>query len=48
MLLVYIKHTLKPYVSDVEVDQVPTGMHGIMVRGWGGGIRCPQGCMGSW
>ena len=61
MLLVYIKHTLKPHVSDVEVDQVPTGMHGIMVRGWGSGahrdardhgkgegIRCPQGCTGSW
>ena len=32
MLLVYVKERLQRHVSDVEVDQVPTGMHGIMVR----------------
>ena len=32
MLLVYVKERLHRHVSDVEVDQVPTGMHGIMVR----------------
>jgi hypothetical protein len=36
MLLVYIKQMLFRHVSDVEVDQVPTGMHGIMVRREGG------------
>ena len=38
MLLVYIKRSLASLVTDVEVDQVGTGMLGYMVsgRGWAG------------
>ena len=31
MLLVYIKDSLCPFVSDIETDVVATGMHGYMV-----------------
>ena len=32
LLLVYIKHDLSRFVSDVETDTVMTGMLGLMVR----------------
>ena len=32
MLLVYIENSLCPYVTNVEMDQVATGMHGYLVR----------------
>ena len=44
LLLVYIKHDLSQFVSDVETDTVMTGMLGLMVRvcsvGWGWGRGC--------
>ena len=46
LLLVYIKHDLSQFVSDVETDTVMTGMLGLMVRvcsvGWGWGRGCMQ------